>query len=484
MTSRPASHAQTGPIRAERGSATAGAPSTPPATPARLTVALAAAVLTFSMMQTLIVPALPVFSAELGLDSATVGWVLTAYLLSGAVAAPVIGSLGDRYGHRRTLVAAMLVFVLGAVLAACAQGLPLLLAGRVLQGAATASFPLAVAIVRSRLSGRAQAGAIGWLSGTLGLGAGLALVIGGAITDLLSWQWLFAVGGALGLLSVLLVLRSVPETSRAATAGSQDWPGIALLVVALLPLLLVVAQGARWGWGSPIVLGLAGLAILGLVGLVFVERRRAHPLIDPALVTHRALAATNALTLFLGFVPYAFYVGLPALLQAPAAGIGQGLGVTATGAALLPGAVLVFLGGRAAPWLLGRLSGRVVAALALAVMLLGGAGIALAPGSLPAIVGFFCLIGLGNGIGFAVIAELIAGNVAPAGLGAALGVNGVLRTVGSAFGTPISTLVLTTVGASATGEAGEGGYRALFLIAAAVSLVGAIVAFLVPAPKR
>ncbi|PIO51243.1 MFS transporter [Leucobacter sp. OAMLP11] len=457
-----------------------------PAAPAGFTAALASAVLAFSMMQTLLVPALPVLSTELGLDGATAGWILTAYLLSGAVAAPVIGALGDRHGHRRVLMIAMLVFVIGGAVAGLAGSLPVMLVGRVLQGAATASFPLAVAIVRDRLVGRRQAVAIGWLSGTMGLGAGLALVVGGAVTDLLSWPWLFALGAGLGLLSVLLIAWRVPAGERG-SAEPQDWAGVGLLVLTLLPLLLVISQGARWGWTSPAALGLAALALLGLAGLVLVERRLAHPLIDPVLVTDRALAATNALTLFLGFVPYAFYVGLPVLLQSSASGIGavgQGLGVTATGAALLPGAVLVFLGGRFTPWLLGRLSGRAVAAIALGAMCAGGIGIALRPGSLLAVILFFALVGLGNGIGFAVVAELIAGHVDRAGLGAALGVNGVLRTVGSAFGTPVATLILTSIGIAASGVPREETFRTLFLIAAGVSAAGVVLAFAIPARRR
>ncbi|MEB4615179.1 MFS transporter [Leucobacter sp. M11] len=462
----------------------AAAPIAPESAPRGMILALASAVLAFSMMQTLLVPALPVFAADLGIDAATAGWLLTAYLLSGAVAAPVIGSLGDRYGHRRVLMIAMLVFVAGAALAGLGTALPVILAGRVLQGSATASFPLAVAIVRGRMVGRDQAVAIGWLSGTLGLGAGLALVVGGAVTEIANWPWLFGIGGLLGLASVLLVARFVPASAPGRPAP-QDLAGIALLTLVLLPLLLVISQGARWGWLSWPTLALAALTLVALIALIAVERRVAQPLIAPELVTNRALAATNLLTLFLGFVPYLFYVGLPVLLQAGAGGqIGHGLGVTATGAALLPGAVLVFLGGRFTPALLARISGRAVAGLALAVMLVGSLGIACWPGSLGAIIGFFCLIGLGNGIGFAVIAELIAGHADRAGLGAALGFNGVLRTVGSAFGTPVTTLVLTAVGVSALGSPGEGTFRALFLLASAVSLVGVFAAWLIPARRR
>ena len=435
---------------------------------------LAIAVLAFSMMQTLLVPALPSLMQEFNIDSGLVGWVLTSYLVCGAVAAPILGSLGDRHGHRKILLVSLGLFVAGGVVAALAPSLPVVLLGRVLQGASTATFPLALALVRRHTSGHTQAAAIGWLSGTMGLGAGAALVVGGVIVEVLSWHWLFVAGALMGVIAITLTCVFVPASVRG-QAARTDWPGTALLTIGLLALLLAISQGGRWGWTSLPVLGLAVLAVAALWSLVLVERRTAAPLIDIRTLARPALALTNGLTLFLGFVPYLCYVGLPVLLQGTGdPGFGLGLSVTQTGLALLPGAILVFLGGRFAPWLIGRIGARLTALIALAAMGLGSVGIAVAPGSLIVIVVFFSFVGLGNGIGFAVVAELIAGLAPRNEVAAALGVNGVLRTVGSALGTPVATTVLASGAWANGGGPTAAAFTALFAIAAAVSVVGAL----------
>lgn len=475
-----------GPAGAESAAHAAGLASgeNPASTNSRgLVFALAFAVLSFSMMQTLLVPALPLFMAGFGIDASLAGWILTSYLLCGAVAAPILGSLGDRYGHRKILLLTLGIFVLGGALAALAPSLPVLLIGRVLQGASTATFPLALAVVRRHTAGATQRSATGWLSGTLGLGAGAALVVGGVIVEALSWHWLFVTGAAMGLVSIGLVAWRVPASTRG-HAARTDWPGTLLLTTGLLALLLGISQGGSWGWTSPGVLGLFGLSAVALTVLVVVERRKASPLIDVRTLARPALAVTNGLTLFLGFVPYVFYVGLPVLLQAdPAAGHGQGFTVTETGIALLPGAVLVFLGGRFAPWLIGRVGSRLAACIALAVMGIGSIGSAVAPNSLAVIVVFFALVGLGNGIGFAVVSDLVASLAPRAEIAAALGVNGVLRTVGSALGAPITTAVLTSVAVAANGASTFGSFTALFTIGAAVSVLGAAFALTLPAQR-
>ncbi|RZT68442.1 putative MFS family arabinose efflux permease [Leucobacter luti] len=450
-----------------------------------LVFALALAVLAFSMMQTLLVPALPTLTREFGIDAALAGWILTSYLLCGAIAAPILGALGDRHGHRKILFVTLGLFIAGGVLAAVAPSFPVLLAGRVLQGASTATFPLALAIVRRHTTGPAQSAAIGWLSGTMGLGAGAALVVGGVIVESLSWHWLFVTGAVMGALALVLVAAFAPASARG-QATRTDWPGTILLTVGLLALLLAISQGGRWGWTSVQVLGLAALAVAALWALVIVERRTAAPLLDVRTLARPALAITNGITLFLGFVPYLCYIGLPVLLQGPGEpGFGQGFSVTQTGIALLPGAILVFLGGRFAPWLISRVGPRATAFVALAAMGVGGAGIAVAPGSLAVIVVFFALVGLGNGIGFAVVAELVAGLAPRDEVAAALGVNGVLRTVGSALGAPVATAVLASGAWAVGGAPSAASFTALFVLGAVVSIVGACFALtLRPGPRR
>lgn len=450
-------------------------PDAPPAARRGILPALLCAVLAYSLMQTLLVPALPQLVADLRLDAAAGGWILTSYLLSGAVAAPVLGALGDRHGHRRILLASLAVFVAGGILCALGGTYPLFLLGRVLQGAATASFPLALAIVRRHLPVGAQPAAIGWLSGALGLGAGVALVVGGLIAEAASWPWLFATGAALGVLSFGLVAVLVPPRTAPGQRGSRiDLAGAVLLSAGLLALLLAVAQGASWG---PLaVVCLLVLSAATFAGFWIVERRVRDPLVDVRVMARPALVLVNLLTLLLGFIPYLFYVGMPVLLQAEP-GTGFGLTVAGTGLAMLPGALLVVVGGRLAPTLLARMPAAAVAALALAVMAAGSVGAALMPGSLAALVAFFSLVGLGNGLGFALAADLVSRLVPRDEIAAAVAVNGVLRTVGSAFGTPVTMLLIG-------GAQGQGPFILLFAVAAAVSVAGAAVGGALRVPGR
>src|SRR5207342_3308179 len=166
----------------------------------RFTFALSAAVLAFSLMQTLVVPALPTIGKELGASSLGTGWILTAFLLAGAVFSPVVGKLGDRFGHRRVMIISMMVF-------------------------GTATFPLALALARSTLKGPRLAAAFGWIPGMIGLGAGLALVVGGIVVDVLSWRWIFILGAVLILLSAAMVFAWVPRGSAARSSEPIDWPG-------------------------------------------------------------------------------------------------------------------------------------------------------------------------------------------------------------------------------------------------------------------
>lgn len=432
-------------------------------------LALAVSVLAFSLMQTMLVPALPAMQAALGVDRVGGGWILTAYLLAGAVAAPVLGAFGDRFGHRRMLLIAMTVFVVGGVVAALAPTFAMLLCGRVLQGASTASFPLALAIVRRHRDGAARASIIGWLSGTLGLGAGVALVIGGVLADVAPWPVLFWVGVGFGVVAIVLVALSIPHESGGHTGGI-DLAGVVLLTVTLVGALLAVSQGSTWGFTSPATIAAVLAAALAFVSLVAVERRTERPLLDFPTLMRPSIAVANIVSALLGFVPYVFYVALPILLQA-AAPVGAGLSVRVTGFAMLPGAILVFLGGRMAPAMLARWSAPVVSALSMGLMALGCVGAILTADTVVALMASFAVMGLGNGIGFAVVAELIALTAPADEVGALLGVNGVLRTVGSAFGAPVVTLVLA-------GGSGSEAFTLVFVIAAVVSVVGTLLSLL------
>ena len=441
--------------------------------PGLVTLALSAVVLAFSLMQTLVVPALPTIGRDLGTGSQGTGWILTAFLLAGAVLAPVVGNLGDRVGHRKVLLGTVGVFVLATLLAAAAPNLAVLLGARVLQGVSTATFPLALALARQVLDGPRLAAAFGWIAGMIGLGAGAALVLGGLIVEALSWRWIFVLAAALIAVAGAMVAAWVPTGSVPAVVRRTDGAGIALLATGLVGVLLAVSQGGSWGWGSARTVGLGLVGVLLLVALVLVELRRTAPVVDVRTFRHGPIVLVSLLTVAVGFVPYVCYVALPILTQAPAStGYGQGMSVTVSALAMLPSAVLVFVGGRLTPFVVARAGAGVAALLAVGVMAVGAAGLALGPTEPWVVVVAFGVLGLGNGIGYAICAQLVV-TLSPAEeTGAATGLNSVVRTIGSASAAPVVAALL------ATGTAADpaGPFTEVFWVAAAVSVVGVVVA--------
>ncbi|WP_457100900.1 MFS transporter [Microbacterium sp. P5_E9] len=451
--------------------------------PGRFTFALSAAVLAFSLMQTLVVPALPTIGKELGASSLGTGWILTAFLLAGAVFSPVVGKLGDRFGHRRVMLISMMVFAAATLLAAVAPNLGVLLAARALQGVGTATFPLALALARSTLKGPRLAAAFGWIPGMIGLGAGLALVVGGIVVDVLSWRWIFILGAILILVAAAMVLAWVPRGSAAIASGPIDWPGIGLLAGGLVGVLLAVSQGGAWGWTSPLTIGVGAAGIVLLIALVLVELRSAAPVVDVRTFRQGPIALLSLLTVVVGFVPYVFYIALPLLMQAPAGtGYGWGMSVTASALAMLPSAVLVFLGGRLTPVLVARVGGAVTAVLAAAVMGVGAVVLAIWPTMPVVVIVGFAVLGLGNGIGYAICAQLVV-TWSPANeTGAATGLNSVVRTIGSAAAAPVVSAVLAAGAVSAA--APTAAFSLAFWVAAGAGAVGAAVAMVLVSKAR
>src|SRR3954454_21076402 len=142
--------------------------------------------ISYALLQSLVVPALPQIQASLHTSESAVGWVLTAFLLSASVATPIIGRLGDMYGKERLLMIVLLMLALGTLISAVAASLPLMILGRVIQGAGGGIFPLAFSITRDELPNDRVPGAIAFVSSLLGTGGGAGVVFAGIVTQHLS----------------------------------------------------------------------------------------------------------------------------------------------------------------------------------------------------------------------------------------------------------------------------------------------------------
>src|SRR4051794_10605583 len=147
--------------------------------------------ISYALLQSLVIPALPEIQSSLHTSESSVGWVLTAYLLSASVATPIIGRLGDVYGKERLLMIVLLALGLGTLISATASSLWLMILGRVIQGAGGGIFPLAFSIIRDEFPNERVPGAIGLVSALLGIGGGAGVVFAGIVIENFSYHWLF-----------------------------------------------------------------------------------------------------------------------------------------------------------------------------------------------------------------------------------------------------------------------------------------------------
>jgi MFS family permease len=321
-------------------------------------------------------------------------------------------------------------------------------------------------------------GSIGLMSAILGIGAGAGIVLAGVIVQHLSYHWLFwlpliAVVGA-----GLATWRWVPESPIKAP-GRVHWRGAALLSAGLVCVLVAVSETSTWGWGSPKTLGLLAVGLLVLVAWVAAELRASDPLVDMRVMRRRGVWATNLVAILLGFGMFGSFILIPQLAELPTStGFGFGEDVTGAGLLLLPSTIMMLLVGPFAGRLERRfgskpplIAGCVAAAAAFAVFALAHAHRwELAVGS--------ALLGIGIGLAFAAMANLIVQAVPPDQTGVATGMNTIMRSIGGALGAQIAATILAGNLAAASGLPTEHAFTLAFGVSA-IALVAAVAAGLV-----
>ncbi|MEU0207460.1 MFS transporter [Streptomyces canus] len=446
----------------------------------RLTFAvLATGAGVFSMLQSLIAPALPTVQHALHTSQSTATWVMTAYLLSASIFTPILGRLGDLIGKKRTLVAVLVTVAVGCLLAALAPSIGVLIVARVVQGVGGALFPLSFGIIRDEFAASQVSGSISNLSAVIAAGGGVGMVAAGPIVTALDYRWLFWIPVAIVIAATLIAVRYVPESPNRAQ-GNVNWLGAVLLSAWLVALLLPLSQAGTWGWGSARVLGLFGAAVVLFALWLYSEARSRSPLIDLKVMRLPAVWTTNAAALLFGAGMYSIWSFLPGFVQTPSsAGYGFGASVTAAGLLMLPMLVAMFFSG--------VLSGRLEPVVGAKSLLVTGAALgAVACGFLAlwhdeqwqiaVVAGLF---GLGIGLAFASMANLIVGSVPADQTGAATGMNANIRTIGGSIGAAV-TSVLVTGHPQSSGLPYESGYTHGFTLLAVLCLAAALAALLVP----
>ncbi|MFG2139975.1 MFS transporter [Streptomyces sp. NPDC048650] len=439
-----------------------------------------------AVMQTLLVPVIKDLPTLLNTAPSNATWVMTATLLAGAVSTPIMGRLGDLYGKRRMLLTSLAVMVVGSLICGFTDDLVTMIVGRALQGFAMGAIPLGIGIMRDELPRERLGSAMALMSSSIGVGGGLALPAAALVAQHADWHALFFGAAGLGVLSMLLTLLVVPETSLRAP-GRFDVAGAIGLTAGLVALLLPITKGSDWGWGSPTILGLFAIAavIFALWGLM--ELRIADPLVDLRTSARREVLLTNLASITVGVAFYAISLVLPQLLQLPTStGYGLGQSMVVAGLCVAPlGLTMMFV----AP-LYARIAARrgpkITLLLGMLVIAVGyGAGIGLMNAPWQTVI-IAVVVGAGIGLAYSSLPALIIGAVDPSETGAANGLNTLMRSIG----TSVSSAVIGMVLAHMSTDFGPvtvptmAGFRVSFLIATAAVLVGVVVAAFLPSQRQ
>ena len=430
----------------------------------------------FSLQQTMVFPALRTFQEAFGESTAWTTWVLTGFLVSGAVLTPVLGRLGDQFGKERLLLISLGLFLAGSLAAAFAWNLWSLIAFRVVSGAGGALFPLSFAIIRDEFPADKVKVGIGLLSAVWGVGGGFGIVLSGVIVDNFSWRLLFLLGSIPVALSLVLVDRFVPE-SPIRSPSKVDVPGALLLSGGLLSLMLALTEGERWGWGSPLFGGVLVLAAALFVLWGVVEARSSSPMVDLRMLAHRPMLLTNVATLISGFALFSCFVLIPAFVGTDSgAGYGFGASATQAGLYLLPSSVAMLVAGPLAGTIGRRYGSKWPLAGGMLIVSVAALLFAFAHGDPGPVLLASALLGLGVGAAFAAMAGLIADNVDQREMGIAGGMNTVVRMIGGVVGGQVGAALLTarTIGDSSVPA--ESAFTITFALSAATALVAAAIA--------
>ncbi|MFS0868288.1 MFS transporter [Microbacterium sp. 179-B 1A2 NHS] len=431
---------------------------------------LALAGVVAALMQTLVLPLLPLFPGWLDVTSADAQWIATSTMLAGAIGAPLFGWLGDRYGLARMIVAALVLLSIGSAVSALSDSLGMLLLGRTLQGFSSGVMGLALAVARTMLAPASLPWAVGIVSGTLGIGTGLGVPLAGLVLEVLPWQGVFWIAAAAGLASAGLVALLVPHR-RARASGTFDFTGAAvfsgILLLVLVPLSMIGRHGVT---AASVVSWLA--AAIAAAWWVRHELRTRSPFVDVRLARLAPIASSHVTALFVGIAFFLSFTGTVYLTQMPTAdGVGLGGGVLLTGLVQTPASLASIAAAPLATFIATRWGARNTVAA-------GALGVAAASASRMLVLDdvvlvSVCTLLVSGSASFTFAAmPLILMDVAPLhATGAVNGLNIMMRQVGSAIAGVIGAIILAVT--ADQGAYSRSTFDLLFGIGAACGLVAA-----------
>ena len=425
--------------------------------------------------------ALPVIRTDLNAGIEGLEWTVNAYTLTFAVLLLTGAALGDRFGRRRIFALGLAIFTAASAAAALAPSIEVLNIARAVQGLGGALvMPLTLTILSAAVPPARRGVALGAWGGISGLAVAFGPLVGGAVVSGISWHWIFWLNVPIGLALVPLAVTRLQESRG--PSSSFDLPGLGLVSAGLFGIVWGLVRGNSLGWTSTQIV--ASLAVGAALTAAFVawELRTPHPMLPMRFFRDRTFALSNVASLLMSFGMFGSIFLLAQFFQTA-----QGYSPLQSGLRILPWTAMPMIVAPIAGALSDRIGGHKLMGTGLALQALGLAWIAAATGagvSYAELIAPFTLSGIGMGLYFAPVANVVLSSVRPAEEGQASGANSAIRELGGVFGVAVLASVFANYGGYTSPETFSDGLIPAVWIGAAVVLAGSVAAFAIKRSRR
>ena len=425
-------------------------------------------------LDTLVVAAaLTTIRSDLGATAEQLEWTVNSYGLSFAMLLMTAAAIGDRLGRRRTYAAGLALFTAASVACALATTLPFLIVARTVQGVGAAMvMPLAISLLGAAFPPERRGQAIGVFSGVTGIAVLGGPLIGGAVTEGLSWQWIFWINVPIGAVAIALVLTKIPESTG--PARRLDLVGAVLISLAVLGLVWGTVRGESAGWTSTEVLGAFAIGVVMLAAFAWWERRTDHAMVPLEFFRNRTFAAANSAGFFLTAALFSAVFFLSQYMQAV-----LGSAPFKAGLQLLPWTATLFIVGPIAGRLVDRVGERPLVVIGMALQTAGMFWVSRGADHYWELIVPLVVTGCGISLAMPAAQSAAMGALPRDAVGIASGIYSMNRQIGGAAGVAVLGSVFTAAG----GYTGDGFAQAL-AGCGVLSLLGALSGLAIAARRR
>ncbi len=442
--------------------------------------ALCFALFMIMLDNTVVNVALPAIKSDLGISQSELEWTVAAYALTFASLLLTGGKLGDLLGRRLIFVIGLVVFTLSSLFCGLSGSGTELITARAVQGIGAAlMMPSTLSIISATFAVRERGTAIGIWAGVSAMALAIGPLLGGIITEHISWNWIFYVNVPIGVAGVLAAIFVVPESKDTSREQRLDLPGLLTSGIGLFSFVFALIEAHRYGWTSGLILGLFALGTVALAAFVLLERHQRLPMLDLSLFKSGTFTGANVVAILVTLAMFGIFVFFPIYMQTF-----RGWSPIQAGAALLPWTVMIVI---FAP-IAGKLSDRVGSRWLIAAGMTTVAACCLLLSTINLHSSFwnllpaFILGGLGMSFVMTPMSAAVMGAAPVAKAGVASGVLNTFRQVGVALGIAITGAIVADRAASAARGGASGpqafvdGLTFAMKVSAAICFAAAIAA--------